>query len=215
MPDFEYENRLVEKGISRIAGIDEAGRGSWAGPVVAAAVILDRENMSGALLTGLEDSKKLTAPKRYALFEALQQSVECGVGIASVEEIDTVNILQATFLAMARAVESLSSPPEFALVDGNKVPLIFCPAEAIVKGDSRSLSIAAASILAKTERDAILLGLQEEAGEPLGSGYPGDAITTEWLRRSYDPERGFPHFVRTKWETARRIVEAHAQGSLF
>ena len=161
MPDFEYENRLVEKGISRIAGIDEAGRGSWAGPVVAAAVILDRENMSGALLTGLEDSKKLSASKRYALFEALQQSVECGVGIASVEEIDTVNILQATFLAMARAVESLSSPPEFALVDGNKVPPIFCPAEAIVKGDSRSLSIAAASILAKVTRDRIMTKLSE------------------------------------------------------
>ncbi len=161
MPNFNFENRLIDKGYNRIAGIDEAGRGPWAGPVVAGAVILNLENTSDMLRVGLDDSKKLSGSKREALFEALQQNVECGVGIASVEEIDQLNILQATFLAMTRAVESLPSAPEFALVDGNKLPPLSCPAEAIVKGDSRSLSIAAASIIAKVTRDRLMAELSE------------------------------------------------------
>tara|TARA_B100000315_G_scaffold207671_1_gene202533 strand:- start:1120 stop:1746 length:627 start_codon:yes stop_codon:yes gene_type:complete len=161
LPNFNFENRLIDKGYNRIAGIDEAGRGPWAGPVVAGAVILNLENTSDMLRVGLDDSKKLSGSKREALFEALQQNVECGVGIASVEEIDQLNILQATFLAMTRAVESLPSAPEFALVDGNKLPPLSCPAEAIVKGDSRSLSIAAASIIAKVTRDRLMAELSE------------------------------------------------------
>ncbi|MBT7957596.1 MAG: ribonuclease HII [Rhodospirillaceae bacterium] len=161
MPDFEFEKKYHAQGFNRIVGIDEAGRGPWAGPVVAAAVILNPKNTNDALLAELDDSKKLSAPKRDALYEALQQSADVGVGKASVEEIDTINILQATFLAMTRAVESLPSAPDFALVDGNKLPPLSCPAEAIVKGDSRSLSIAAASIIAKVTRDRIMTELGE------------------------------------------------------
>ncbi|MBT3914737.1 MAG: ribonuclease HII [Rhodospirillaceae bacterium] len=161
MPDFEFEKKYHAQGFNRIVGIDEAGRGPWAGPVVAAAVILNPKNTNDALLAELDDSKKLSAPKRDALYEALQQSADVGVGKASVEEIDTINILQATFLAMTRAVESLPSAPDFALVDGNKLPPLSCPAEAIIKGDSRSLSIAAASIIAKVTRDRIMTELGE------------------------------------------------------
>ena len=161
MPDFEFEKKYHAQGFNRIVGIDEAGRGPWAGPVVAAAVMLYPQNTNGALLAELDDSKKLSAPKRDALYEALQQSADVGVGKASVEEIDTINILQATFLAMTRAVESLPSAPDFALVDGNKLPPLSCPAEAIIKGDSRSLSIAAASIIAKVTRDRIMTELGE------------------------------------------------------
>jgi ribonuclease HII len=161
LPDFEFEKKYHAQGFNRIVGIDEAGRGPWAGPVVAAAVMLYPQNTNGALLAELDDSKKLSAPKRDALYEALQQSADVGVGTASVEEIDTINILQATFLAMTRAVESLPNAPDFALVDGNKLPPLSCPAEAIVKGDSRSLSIAAASIIAKVTRDRIMTELGE------------------------------------------------------
>ena len=161
MPDFEFEKKYHAQGFNRIVGIDEAGRGPWAGPVVAAAVILNPKNTNDALLAELDDSKKLSAPKRDALYEALQQSADVGVGKASVEEIDTINILQATFLAMTRAVESLPRAPDFALADGNKLPPLSCPAEAIVKGDSRSLSIAAASIIAKVTRDRIMTELGE------------------------------------------------------
>jgi ribonuclease HII len=161
LPDFEFEKKYHAQGFNRIVGIDEAGRGPWAGPVVAAAVILNPKNTNDALLAELDDSKKLSAPKRDALYEALQQSADVGVGKASVEEIDTINILQATFLAMTRAVESLPSAPDFALVDGNKLPPLSCPAEAIIKGDSRSLSIAAASIIAKVTRDRIMTELGE------------------------------------------------------
>ncbi len=161
MPNFEFEEKYRAQGFNRIAGIDEAGRGPWAGPVVAGAVILNLDNLSDTLLAGLDDSKKLSAGKRDALYEGLMERAHVGVGVASVEEIDTINILQATFLAMTRAVEGLPNRPEFALVDGNKLPPFSYPAEAIVKGDSRSLSIAAASIIAKVTRDRIMTELGE------------------------------------------------------
>lgn len=138
-----------------IAGVDEAGRGPWAGPVVAAAVIL-----RGAVPAGLDDSKKLSAKRREALFDALHAS-DCliGVGQASVAEIDSINILQATYLAMARAVEALAAPPAHVLVDGNRLPTWRWPATAIVGGDGCEPAISAASIIAKVTRDRIMADL--------------------------------------------------------
>jgi len=162
MPDFSFEKKLAKKGFTSIAGVDEAGRGPWAGPVVAAAVILNPQNLSNDLREGLDDSKKLSATKREALFGELQMHAQIGVGKASVDEIDDINILQATFLAMSRALDSLPQIPDFALIDGNKVPPIHCPAEAIIKGDGRSLSIAAASIIAKVTRDRIMIDLGQK-----------------------------------------------------
>ena len=155
-PDFSFENSC---GRSPVCGIDEAGRGPWAGPVVASAVILNPAHIP----EGLNDSKKLTAKRRDALFEAINEVAQVGVGIATVQEIDEINILQATFLAMRRAVEALPQPPAYALIDGNKVPPhLMCEAEAIVKGDGRSVSIAAASIIAKVTRDRIMVTLAQQ-----------------------------------------------------
>ena len=163
MPDFTIEDTIP--GI--VCGIDEAGRGPWAGPVVAGAVILDRARLDPALARGLDDSKKQSAPRRESLFATLKAGVEAGTvrmatGSASVEEIDRLNILQATFLAMGRACAALGLNPDHALVDGNGLPQLPCPATAVVKGDQRSLTIAAASIAAKVTRDAIMAGLEAE-----------------------------------------------------
>ena len=136
----------------RVAGIDEAGRGPLAGPVVAAAVILD----VGDFPMGLNDSKKLTAKKREALFDKIVACAKVGVGQASVAEIDDINILQAAMLAMRRAVEALPFPPDGCLVDGNTDPGFQIRTRCIVKGDALSLSIAAASIIAKVTRDNIM-----------------------------------------------------------
>lgn len=140
----------------RICGIDEAGRGPLAGPVVAAAVILPRP-LPTLLAEGLDDSKKLSAKQRDRLFSAIRECAEVGVGIAEVAEIDSVNILQATFLAMRRAVAGVAA--DCALVDGNQNPKLGIPAQMLVKGDSLSFSIAAASIVAKVERDRIMQAL--------------------------------------------------------
>lgn len=152
-PDFAFE---TEHGTPArlICGIDEAGRGPLAGPVVAAAVILDPV----CIPEGLNDSKKLDAPRREKLFAALQTCAEIGVGIATVEEIDRINILQATFLAMERAVAALPRAPQLALIDGNRKPKsLSCASLTIVGGDARSLSIAAASIAAKVTRDRMMI----------------------------------------------------------
>ncbi len=142
--------------ITAICGVDEAGRGPWAGPVVAAAVVLDR----GCIPPGLDDSKKLTPRRRAALFDAIRAAACVGVGIASVEEIDALNILRANDLAMCRAIEALEPAPGAALIDGNRVPPgLPCRARALVGGDGRSLSIAAASIIAKVTRDRIMAEL--------------------------------------------------------
>jgi len=170
-PDFSFEQEHT--GI--VCGVDEAGRGPWAGPVVAGAAILDRAALPEALLAGLDDSKKLKAAKREGLLEQLQvcPGVTLGVGVASVEEIDTLNILQATFLAMNRAVEDLGIVPNFALIDGNKVPPgLACEAQAVVKGDGLSLSIAAASIVAKVTRDRMMAELDVQYP---GYGWSGNA----------------------------------------
>ncbi len=155
MPDFEFEDQVA----GTVAGVDEAGRGPWAGPVIAAAVILDRASMPESLHNRLDDSKKLTAKRRSELFEILRDHAKIGVGRAEVAEIDDLNILQATMLAMVRAVDDLGVVPAMALVDGNREPSLSCPARAIIRGDGKSLSIAAASIIAKVSRDKIMADL--------------------------------------------------------
>lgn len=158
-----------------VAGVDEAGRGPLAGPVVAAAVILDPARP----ITGLNDSKKLSEKRRDALApEIREKALAWAVAEASAEEIDQINILQATFLAMTRAVTALGRLPEKILVDGNKVPrslAVLCPAEAVVKGDGTYACIAAASILAKTHRDALMKALDRDYpvyGFAQHMGYP-------------------------------------------
>lgn len=159
MPDFSLEQNYV----GPVAGVDEVGRGPWAGPVVTCAVILDRETFPADLAAQLDDSKKLSDKKREALFEPIKQNAEAFcIAEATVEEIDEHNILAATMLAMKRAVEGLSVTPAAVLVDGNRRPDLAMPLETVVKGDSRSLSIAAASILAKVTRDRMMAALAQE-----------------------------------------------------
>lgn len=155
MPDYEFEKAAVNSGFSCICGVDEAGRGPLAGPVCAAAVILPE----GVVIEGLDDSKKLTEKKREKLYDIIKQTaVAYSVAYGTLEEIETVNILEATYLAMNRAIEGLTVKPDFALIDGNRVPRgIKIPCETVVKGDSRSMSIAAASVLAKVTRDRLML----------------------------------------------------------
>ncbi|QPO11288.1 ribonuclease HII [Thalassospira sp. A40-3] len=156
MPDFSIEDQYQ----GRIAGIDEVGRGPLAGPVVAAAVILPRdERLPVELLSELNDSKKLSVKKRDHLYAVIMNCAEVGIGAASVREIDQINILQATYVAMRRAVSRLGALPDQALVDGNRDPGLPCAVETVVKGDSKSLSIAAASIVAKVVRDRAMARL--------------------------------------------------------
>ena len=155
MPDFALER--AAGGI--VAGIDEAGRGPWAGPVVAAAVILDPATLPSLLAGGIDDSKALSPARRRELYRGLLECAEMGVGAASVREIEEDNILGATLTAMARALAALPRRPSAALVDGNRAPDFPCRVETVVRGDSRSLSIAAASIVAKVTRDGIMARL--------------------------------------------------------
>lgn len=153
MPDFSIENEIRAKGFSAVCGVDEAGRGPLAGPVCAAAVILAEE------IEGLNDSKKLSEKKREELFPVIKEkALSYSIAFASVEEIEKYNILNATYLAMNRAIEGLHIPADFALIDGNRVPTdISVPCETVIKGDAKSASIAAASILAKVTRDRLML----------------------------------------------------------
>ena len=155
MPDYSYEKAAETSGFKLICGVDEAGRGPLAGPVCAAAVILPQD----LEIEGLNDSKKLSEKKREQLFDIItEKAVAYCVAYGTLEEIEEKNILQATFLAMNRAIEGLEQKADFALIDGNKIPVgIKIPAAAIVKGDAKSMSIAAASILAKVSRDRLLM----------------------------------------------------------
>jgi ribonuclease HII len=172
-PDFTHEAALIARGAGFVVGVDEAGRGPLAGPVVAAAVRLDPD----AIPAGLDDSKKLTVAARERLFAALIAGSAHAIAQASVEEIDRLNILQASLLAMRRAIAAL--PVDHALIDGNRVPAgLACPATALVGGDGRSLSIAAASILAKVTRDRIMVDLAQQFpgyGWERNKGYPAPA----------------------------------------
>lgn len=154
IPTFDIEDSIP--GI--IAGIDEAGRGPWAGPVVASAVVLDPENTP----QGLRDSKTLSEKRRGELAAAIWEFAKVGLGVASVEEIDRLNILQATLLAMSRAAANLPLRPTACIVDGKIKPKLRVPAYTVVKGDGKSLSIAAASIIAKTTRDRMMRKLARE-----------------------------------------------------
>ncbi len=190
MPDFSIENEYH----GLIAGVDEAGCGPWAGPVVASAVILDPSNLP----VGLNDSKKLSAKKREALFEPIMSSSKVGVGIVDVDEIDEINILQAAKTAMKRALDKLPLQPDVALIDGNRPPELSCEVRAIVKGDGISLSIAAASIIAKVTRDRMMqelslqyphYGWERNAGYGTAQHQAGLAThgVTNHLRKSFAP----------------------------
>jgi ribonuclease HII len=154
-PTFDLESLELELAGGPVAGIDEAGRGPWAGPVVAAAVVLDPANLP----KGIDDSKALDADARELAFTSITATSRFGVGIAHVERIDRDNILNATMWAMAQAVLALGCSPRLALIDGNRAPKLKCQHRTIVKGDAKCLSIAAASIVAKVTRDRMMIDL--------------------------------------------------------
>lgn len=172
LPDYSLEDALRAQDISRIAGVDEVGRGPLAGPVMAAAVVLDPARIP----EGLNDSKKLSAKRRDALLEQILEHADVGIGEASVDEIEQQNILRASHLAMIRAVAALHERPDMLLIDGNRVPEgMNIPAQPIVKGDTRSVSIAAASIVAKIRRDCVMRDLAQHYpgyGWETNAGYP-------------------------------------------
>lgn len=171
-PTFEYEYAAQKRGFQRIAGLDEVGRGPLAGPVVAAAVILDPDHIPD----GLNDSKKLSAKRRDALYDELLEVADISIAQATVAEIDEHNILRASHIAMVRALAGLRTPAEFALIDGNMIPRgLNLPCATLVKGDARSLSIAAASIVAKVWRDRLMVDLAQQHpgyGWHTNAGYP-------------------------------------------
>jgi ribonuclease HII len=172
IPTFHYEDIAQAAGFTRIAGLDEVGRGPLAGPVVAAAVVLDPDNIPA----GLNDSKQVTAKRRDALYETLLDVADVAVGEASVREIEEHNILRASHMAMVRALRGLAHGADFALIDGNMVPKgLNLPSETLIKGDTRSLSIAAASIVAKVRRDRLMVALAQQHpgyGWETNMGYP-------------------------------------------
>lgn len=190
LPSFDIEDGFD----GPVAGVDEAGRGPWAGPVVAAAVILNPH----CTPAGLRDSKTLTEKRRRDLSAALWKTARIGVGVSSVEEIDAMNILQASLLAMSRAVANLPIPPSICIVDGNIKPKLQCPAYTVVKGDAKSFSIAAASIIAKETRDRMMRELARdfpqyawESNKGYGVSAHREALAshgvTQHHRRSFAP----------------------------
>ena len=179
LPDWSFESRFS----GPVCGVDEAGRGPLAGPVVAAAVILDPQNLPN----GLNDSKKLSHTRREALFEVIMANAAVGLGIAEPEEIDRINILGASLTAMQRAIDNLPLKAVTALIDGNKLPPLDIPAEAIVKGDSKSLSIAAASIIAKVTRDRLMVLADQRFP---GFGFAGHKGYPSAAHRDYVAEHG-------------------------
>jgi ribonuclease HII len=192
MPDFTLERAIT----GLVAGVDEAGRGPWAGPVVAAAAILDPAAMPEILRAKLDDSKKLSRSMRETLFAVLQECAATGVGIASVAEIEELNILAATMLAMRRAIMALPELPDHALVDGNRAPDLPCAVQTVVKGDGKSFSIAAASVIAKVTRDRIMATLaaaDPRYGWKTNQGYGTPAHRTALDRYGVTPHhrRGF------------------------
>jgi len=182
MPSYAFESKILAQREGPVAGVDEAGRGPLAGPVIAAAVIFEKKRIP----KGLNDSKQMTAEARENAYVAIMERAVCvGIGEASVDEIDLVNIRQATHLAMARAIRALATAPAFALVDGNDAPALPCPCDTIVGGDGRSVSIAAASIIAKVTRDRMMQALHAEHpgyGWFTNKGYGTDQHLTALMR---------------------------------
>lgn len=198
MPDLVIEMEEGSLDGRLICGVDEAGRGPLAGPVVAAAVLFPAGGPPAPLAARIDDSKKLKRAARDALLPEIRAHARVGVGLAEVGEIDRINILQASLLAMTRAVAELGCAPDLALIDGNRAPTLSCATRTVVRGDARSLSIAAASIIAKVERDAIMVRLGREHpgfGWERNAGYPTaehlDALRrlgpTPHHRRSFAP----------------------------
>ena len=202
MPDFSLEESLGLSTSAVIVGVDEVGRGPLAGPVTAAAVYVDRQKITLDLLTKIDDSKKISQKKRATVSKQIESIAIIGIGWASSGEIDQLNILEATMLAMQRAISSLRkqiiSDPDYILIDGNKVPRLDFPSKAIVRGDEKSLSIAAASIVAKNKRDAFMTSLSKlypgygwEKNAGYGTGEHLAAIEREGItvhhRRSFKP----------------------------
>lgn len=204
-PDLSFETAAHARGLRLVAGVDEVGRGPLCGPVLAAAVRLDPARIPD----GLNDSKKLTARRREALFGAIMAVADVAVGEATVDEIDEMNILRASHLAMCRAVAGLAVKPQHLLIDGNMLPNdVTISAETVVKGDSRSLSIAAASIVAKVLRDRIMVDLAQQHpgyGWDRNAGYPTkdhlEALrnlgVTPHHRRSFKPVHNILCQVKT------------------
>ena len=194
-PDYALEEAAFRAGARVVAGVDEVGRGPLAGPVTAAAVILE----IGRIPEGINDSKKLSPKRREILAQEIMAGCDWAVGHASVEEIDTLNILRASHLAMCRALAGLRQRPDLALIDGNMLPRdLPMPGQAVVKGDARSLSIAAASLVAKLLRDRIMVDLAQQHpgyGWEVNAGYPTkahkqallDLGVTPYHRRSFKP----------------------------
>ena len=202
MPDFSLEESLGLSTSAVIVGVDEVGRGPLAGPVTAAAVFFDRQKITSDLLTKIDDSKKIAQKKRATISKQIESIAIIGIGWASSGEIDQLNILEATMLAMQRAIFSLQKQiildPDYILIDGNKVPRLDFPSKAIVRGDEKSLSIAAASIVAKNKRDAFMTSLSKlypgygwEKNAGYGTGEHLAAIEREGItvhhRRSFKP----------------------------
>ncbi|MXY32732.1 MAG: ribonuclease HII [Boseongicola sp. SB0664_bin_43] len=200
LPDYSVERALLESGAREVAGVDEAGRGPLAGPVTAAAVVLDAK----ALPSGIDDSKKLGTKARERALEGIMACARVSVAHATVEEIDRLNILHASLLAMKRAVAGLRGMPCHVLVDGNMVPgSLGCEATAMVKGDSRSLSIAAASILAKVTRDRIMEDLARKFpgyGWERNAGYPTKAHREALAKLGVTPHH------RRSFKTVRELL---------
>lgn len=204
-PDYLLETDYLREGAHSIAGVDEVGRGPIAGPVTAAAVVLDAENLP----TGLNDSKKLSARKREQLFDQIMRTSVVSIAHASVDEIDDLNILYASHLAMVRACNGLPLRPSVALIDGNLVPQdLGLKAVPVVKGDARSLSIAAASIVAKVTRDRLMVDLAQQYpgyGWSQNAGYPTkahlealrDIGVTPHHRRSFRPVHNILYQVKS------------------
>ena len=193
--DYSFEHEAYLKGYTAVCGIDEAGRGPLAGPVYAAAVWLPE----GLVIDGLNDSKKLSEKKREALFDVIKENaVAYGIGFADEKEIDEINILQATYLAMRRAYDNMQKACDYVLIDGNRMPPMPVPGETIVKGDAKSPSIAAASILAKVSRDRVMLEYAKQYPEyhfEKHKGY-GTKLHYEALREYGPCEIHRPSFLR-------------------
>ncbi|MGQ9662089.1 MAG: ribonuclease HII [Kiritimatiellia bacterium] len=212
---LEFERAIWEQGFFRVAGVDEVGRGPLAGPVIAAAVVFDREFLEAeehGLLAGLTDSKKLSESVRQRFFDMLSNSshVRAGIGVAETGEIDELNIRRATHLAMARAVRALSPLPDYVLVDGYPVPGFPCPSTAIIRGDSRSLSIAAASVVAKVVRDALMRELDcfyPEYGFARHKGYGSHEHIEALFRYGPSPMH------RGSFRPVREAAEIHARSA--
>jgi ribonuclease HII len=200
--DKRLEQALWARGSTCVAGVDEVGRGPLAGPVMAAAVILDAD----AIPQGLRDSKRLSAVRRAALAAEIRATARVGLGEASVAEIDALNILQATFLAMRRAVAALPGAPDHLLIDGNRLPPdLPCPATPIVKGDARSVSIAAASIVAKVARDRVMMDLAQHFpgyGWETNMGYPSKSHKSALRKLGVSPHhrRSFAPIRDMLWQ---------------